>query len=117
MPFEPFPWPQPVYQVEIPYTFTNRTGARVTVTRYAPDGVDISLERRVGDEWHEVWVPIMNALGHGDGPIVLEPGDTYSTVVHIFGWPPRGNIGRSWTRREGRVGFSGREPILSSGPG
>jgi hypothetical protein len=76
---------QPAYQVEIPYTFTNRTGQPVYLSNCHGE-FDLELERKVGNGWVSAWSNVHDTCL--SPPIVIEAGAVYSTTQDVWGWAP-----------------------------
>ena len=70
------------YRVQIPYSFTNRTGSTV----YIPNcngGFSLSLQMQEAGEWVHAWSPVI--LLCLSPPIVIEPDEVYQTTVDVVG--------------------------------
>src|SRR4051812_21861354 len=68
-------------EVDIPFTFDNRTGADVylwTCTGAAPP----SLERKEGNDWRTVWTDPGIMCYHS--PIKVSPGEIHAETLHVF---------------------------------
>ena len=72
-------------RVEIPYTFTNRTGDRVYLVN-CNGSFSIHLEREQDGEWKHAWSPVHNLCL--SPPIVVEPNGTFSDTLNVWGAPP-----------------------------
>ncbi len=70
----------PYYRADIPYRFTNRTGAPVYVVNCNGD-VSPSLDRYDDDRWSLAWSPEMN--GCLSLPIVIESGASYADTLRF----------------------------------
>ena len=76
-------------QVEIAFTYANRTGTTVYVrncNQSAPPG----LEKQVDGEWVLAWVPVVNACL--SPPIEIPDGFRYSATLGVVGGGPGSNI-------------------------
>ncbi|MDX1673236.1 MAG: hypothetical protein R3314_00435 [Longimicrobiales bacterium] len=77
------------WSVEIPYTFTNRTGAPVLVAN-CNGATPLRLDRFGETGWAPAWYPML-PLCLSD-PIVIGVGATYETVLPFFaGYPGSGS--------------------------
>ena len=73
------------YGVQIPYSFTNRTGSSVFLEN-CRGGFTISLEMQKAGEWVWAWNPLL--LLCLSPPIVIEPDEVYRTTLDVVGIPP-----------------------------
>lgn len=73
---------------EIPYTFTNRTGASVYLVN-CNGSFGLLLERWEDGQWKTAWSPVMpDCLSP---PIVIADGQTFPSTVHMWGAVPGTN--------------------------
>ncbi len=81
----------------IDYVFTNRTGGAV----YIPNcngAFPITLERKDGGEWREVWAPVLFACL--SPPIVVEPGASFSDTLQVWGALPGASTPMQFDRED-----------------
>ena len=78
------------WRVEIPYTFTNRTGGPVYLVN-CNGAFAIRLDRLVHNAWKEAWSPILPLCL--SAPIVIAEGATFRTTLHVWGARPNENAG------------------------
>lgn len=69
------------WRAEIPYTFTNLTGATVHLAN-CNGAISLRLDRWQGGEWVPAWSPILPLCL--SAPIPIEAGGTYPDTVHFF---------------------------------
>ena len=70
------------YEVQIPYSFTNRTGSKVYLEN-CRGLFDIRLQTKVNGEWAGTWGPALpDCLS---APIVIEPDEVYETILDLVG--------------------------------
>lgn len=69
------------WQTEIPYTFTNLTGATAYLSN-CNGGISLQLDRWQGGEWVTAWSPILPLCL--SVPIPIEAGGTYRDTVHFI---------------------------------
>jgi hypothetical protein len=78
------------HEVVIPYAFTNRTGAAVSIQNC--DGVfSLGLERQTSDGWVRSWSSTLVLCQ--STPIVIAPGETYHDFVTVRAAPPTARSG------------------------
>ena len=70
------------YVVDIPYTFTNRTGGAVYIVN-CHETFDMGLERKDPSGWREVWRPVIPLCL--SAPIVIRPDSVYMHTLKLFG--------------------------------
>jgi hypothetical protein len=80
----------PWYSVEIPFKYRNDTGRRIYIVN-CHGGLNISLERRVGNVWEMFYQPVL--LMCLSPPITMEPGAVYANAARIVGAVPGFNAG------------------------
>jgi hypothetical protein len=73
---------------EIPYVFTNRTGARVYVVN-CQGGFGVALERWEDGKWKAAWSPVLASCL--SPPILIEAGEQYAGVLNVVGALPGTN--------------------------
>lgn len=71
--------------VDIPYTYTNRTGRRVYVVN-CNGSFGIRLIREQDGAWITAWAPVLNLCL--SPPIVIEPNATFTDTLFAWGAPP-----------------------------
>ena len=74
--------------VEIPYVFTNRTGAEVYLVNCG-GAFALRLEWHVEGVWRTAWAPILTLCL--SPPIVIESNATFGDTLHVWGAPPGSN--------------------------
>ena len=73
------------WRAEIPYVFTNRSGAPVSLAN-CNGGVALRLDRWQDGGWVEAWSPALPLCL--SIPVRLEPGETFQDTVRFFaGYP------------------------------
>jgi hypothetical protein len=74
------------WEVDIPYTYENRTGGRVFLVN-CNGYVAPFLEQKVaGGEWRMGWgAPENDCLSP---PVIIEPGAIFSDTLRVYGFPP-----------------------------
>lgn len=80
--------------VTIPYVFTNQTGGPVYVENCRGE-FDEALQRWSGATWVTTWEP--EILQCESPPIVIKPGESFSTQLQVWGAPPGSNMGPQFT--------------------
>jgi hypothetical protein len=79
---------RPWYSVEIPFRYRNDTGRTISIVN-CQGGLNIGLEKRVGDEWRTFYQPVL--LMCLSAPINIAPGETFARAAQIIGaLPDRG---------------------------
>ena len=73
---------------EIAFVFTNPTSAPVYIVNCRGE-TKLRLEKQVADQWVPAWSPVVRECL--SPPIVVQPGERYSGVVHVFGGFPSTN--------------------------
>jgi hypothetical protein len=73
------------WEVDIPFTFENRTGADVYLTS-CNGAVPPFLERKDGRQWRTAWTGPDYGCSFG-GPIRLSPGEVRADTLHVFAFP------------------------------
>jgi hypothetical protein len=82
---------------EIPYTFTNRTGATIYIVN-CNGAFGLRLDRWDGEEWVHGWSPaIPQCLSQ---PIVIEPNGVYASTIHVWAGYPNGDVHPKWDMRD-----------------
>jgi hypothetical protein len=84
-------------RVEIPYTFSNRTGSRVYLVNCRGD-VSPSLERKHGFQWVHGWASVK--LMCLSSPVVIEPGAEYRDTLRVIAWRFGSNNGPRFETEE-----------------
>jgi hypothetical protein len=78
------------HEVVIPYAFTNRTGAAVSIQNC--DGIfSLGLERKTSDGWVRSWSSTLVLCQ--SAPIVIAPGESYHDFVTVRAAPPTARSG------------------------
>lgn len=80
----------PWYSVDIPFKYRNDTGRTISIVN-CHGGLNIALEKRVGDAWVRFYQPIL--LMCLSAPITIAPGATFSSTAAIHGAIPGFNAG------------------------
>jgi len=78
------------YEVQIPYSFTNRTGSKVYLEN-CRGSFSIFLQTKEDGEWSYTWSPVLPACL--SPPIVIEPGEVYATILDLGGCTSGGSCG------------------------
>lgn len=76
--------------VTIPFRYRNDTGETISIVN-CNGGLNIGLEKRVGDEWTHFYSPVL--LGCLSPPITIAPDETVEYTAGIFGALPNRNLG------------------------
>lgn len=74
---------------KIAFVFTNPTSAPVYIVN-CRGATALRLEKRSGDRWVPAWSPVIPLCL--SPPIVVQPGQQYAGVVHVFGGHPSTNM-------------------------
>lgn len=69
------------YRGKIPYSFTNRTGAKVYVTQDCLGSLRLGMQMQENGEWEGILGQVY-VLCEGP-PIVIEPDEVYETVLDV----------------------------------
>lgn len=69
------------YRGKIPYSFTNRTGAKVYLTQDCLGNLKVGMQMLEDSEW-ESMLGVVLVLCEG-APIVIEPDEVYETVLDV----------------------------------
>lgn len=70
---------------KIAFVFTNPTSAPVYIVN-CRGATSLRLEKQSGDTWVPAWSPVIPLCL--SAPIVVQPGQQYAGVVHVFGGYP-----------------------------
>jgi hypothetical protein len=70
---------------EIPFVFTNPTKSPVYIVN-CNGFTELIMEKWTGEQWVKAWEPAMEACL--SEPIVVQPGQAYRAVVHVFAADP-----------------------------
>jgi hypothetical protein len=82
------------YEGLIRVTYTNHSGSAVYFVN-CNGGTGVALQKLIDAEWKSVWSPVL--LLCLSQPIVVAPGGTWSTAVHIFGGYPGSSTAPQFT--------------------
>ena len=72
------------FEVDIPFTFDNRTGSEVYVTSCTGTAPPF-LERRDGDRWRTAWKPVDYGCSLS-GPRTIAAGELYADTLHVLAY-------------------------------
>jgi hypothetical protein len=73
------------WSADIPYIFTNRTGATVQLPN-CNGGFSLHLERKDRGVWRTAWSPVL--LMCASPAIVINRGSRFADTLHVWGAPP-----------------------------
>jgi hypothetical protein len=82
------------YEALIRVTYTNHSGGTAYFVN-CNGGTGVALQKLIDGAWTSVWSPVL--LMCLSQPIVVAPGATWSTAVHVFGGYPGTNTGPQFT--------------------
>lgn len=81
------------FETEIPYAFTNRTGAAVYLVNCGGAWA-LRLDRKVGNGWEQAWGPVIPSCL--SPPIVIEAGEVFSDTLRVWGSRPGRDAHPQW---------------------
>lgn len=76
-------------EAKIAFVFTNPTSAPVYIVN-CKGATSLRLEKQSGDEWVPAWSPVIPECL--SAPIIVQPGQQYSGVVHVSAGHPSNNL-------------------------